>query len=203
VTWNTVPALENSMRTTSLLVPLLLSLAAAFLALNGSVVMAPAHLSLYFATLEAPIGLVMLAVLAAVVFAFVSDLAIGQSTSLPASRRHAKELEAQRDLADQAEASRFTALRALMLAELERLASRVSQAQDALRTEIRDNANAIAATIADHRAVDRKDGRESRQPAVTLCAARADAVTPRNICQPYLCQCSCTMPHNTQCPPIL
>jgi uncharacterized integral membrane protein len=129
------------MRTTSLLVLLVLSLAAAFLALNGSVVMAPAHLSLFFATLEAPTGLVMLAILAAVLFAFVSDLAIGQSTSLLASRRHANELQAQGALADQAEASRFTELRALMLAKLERLANRVSQAQNALRTETKAAAN--------------------------------------------------------------
>jgi uncharacterized integral membrane protein len=98
VTWNTVPPLENSMRTTSLLVLLVLSLAAAFLTLNWSVAMAPAHLSLFFTTLEAPIGLVMLAILAAIVFAFVSCLAIGQSTSLLASRRHAKELQARRAL---------------------------------------------------------------------------------------------------------
>jgi predicted membrane protein len=124
-----------------LLVLLVLSLAAAFVTLNWSVVMAPAHPSLFFAALEAPIGLVMLAVLAAVLFAFVSYLAIGQSTSLPASRRHAKALQAKRDLADQAEASRFTELRSLMLAELERLANRVSQAQNALRTETKLAAN--------------------------------------------------------------
>jgi predicted membrane protein len=157
-----------------LLVLLVLSLAAAFLTLNWSVVMAPAHLSLFFTTLEAPIGLVMLAILAAVVFAFVSYLAIGQSTSLLASRRHAKALQAQRDLADQAEASRFTELRAVMIAELERLANRVSQEQDALRTEIRDNANAIAATIGELDQRLQSQAREIIAPSTAKAAANLD-----------------------------
>ena len=98
---------------------------------------------------EAPVGLVMLGVVVLVVLAFGAYLVVWQSAILLESRRQTKELQAQRTLADQAEASRFTELRVIVHDELERLADRMTQALDALRAEIRDHANSLAATIAE------------------------------------------------------
>ena len=60
--------------------------------------------------------------------------------SLMESRRQTKELQAQRDLADKAEASRFTELRTELMARLDRL-------QTDSRTAIEQNANSVAAQI--------------------------------------------------------
>ena len=69
--------------------------------------MKPTHLSLIVADVQAPLGLVMLGLLAGVSCMFVLMIAYIQGTVLVETRRHAKELAAQRELADKAEASRF------------------------------------------------------------------------------------------------
>nr|MDQ2735046.1 LapA family protein [Pseudomonadota bacterium] len=74
-------------------------------------------------------------------------MALWQGTILAESRRHAKELQGQRLLAEQAEASRFTELRAAFQEEMTRLTERLTVAHEALRTEIRDNANSLAAAL--------------------------------------------------------
>lgn len=135
------------MRTRTLLVVLVLLLIVAFLAINWSVFAASAKVSFVFTTIEVPIGLVMLGILALIALTFGIYSAVSWSAILLEFRRQAKELTAQRTLADQAEASRFTELRAVMHEELERLADRMSQIHDAFRTEIRDNTNSLAATI--------------------------------------------------------
>jgi uncharacterized integral membrane protein len=94
---------------------------ALFAALNWRVIVAPTTLSLGFAEVQAPLGLVLLVVLAVVSALFLFYLVYLQSTVLLEHRRHARELEAQRGLADQAEASRFTELRTLLEARLDQL----------------------------------------------------------------------------------
>jgi len=94
---------------------------ALFAALNWRVIIAPTTLSLGFAEVQAPLGLVLLVVLAVVCALFLFYLVYLQSTVLLEHRRHARELEAQRELADQAEASRFTELRTLLEARLDQL----------------------------------------------------------------------------------
>jgi hypothetical protein len=99
---------------------------ALFAALNWSAFLAPTTLSLGVAQVQAPLGLIMLvltAVLAALFLAYVVYL---QSTVLLEARRHAKELQAQRELADQAEVSRFTELRAYLDARLSELENSLS-----------------------------------------------------------------------------
>jgi uncharacterized integral membrane protein len=135
------------MRTRTLLVVLVLLLIVAFLAINWSVFAASAKVSFVFTSIEVPIGLVMLAILTLIALTFGIYSAVSWSAILLEFRRQAKELTAQRTLADQAEASRFTELRAVMHDELERLADRMAQMHDTLRTEIRDNTNSLAATI--------------------------------------------------------
>jgi uncharacterized integral membrane protein len=60
---------------------------------------------------QAPLGLVMLGLLALTLAFFLISSAAQASRYLMEYRRHAKALEAQRELADKAEASRFTDLR--------------------------------------------------------------------------------------------
>ena len=135
------------MRTRTLLVVLALLLIVAFVAINWSVFAASTKVSFVFTSVEVPTGLVMLGILALIVLTFGIYSAVSWSAILLEFRRQAKELTAQRTLADQAEASRFTELRAVMHDELEHLADRMTQMHDTFRTEIRDNANSLAATI--------------------------------------------------------
>ncbi len=135
------------MRTRTLLIVLVLLLIAVFLVLNWSLFTAPAKINFVFASVEAPIGLVMFGILALIALVFGIYSAVSWSAILLEYRRQAKELTAQRTLADQAEGSRYTELRNAMHDELEHLADRMVQIHDTLRTEIRDNANSIAATI--------------------------------------------------------
>jgi uncharacterized integral membrane protein len=135
------------MRTRTLLVVLVLLLIAAFLAINWSVFAASAKVSFVVTSVEVPIGLVMLGILTLIALTFGIYSAVSWSAILLEFRRQAKELTAQRTLADQAEASRFTDLRAVMHDELERLADRMAQMHDTFCAEIRDNANSLAATI--------------------------------------------------------
>lgn len=97
------------------LVLLLIVLAiGALAALNWPTLIAPATVSLGVTTVEAPLGLIMLALtalLGAFCLAYVLTL---QGSVLMETRRHAKEMAAQRELADRAEASRFTELRVFL-----------------------------------------------------------------------------------------
>jgi uncharacterized integral membrane protein len=124
----------------TLLLLLFIALVAGFAALNWTAFTTPVPLSLGVTTVEAPLGLAMLALVVVVALAFLGYVALFQGRLLLETRRHAKELQAQRLLADQAEASRFTELRALLQAEVVRL-------EGALRGEIRDSANSLAAMI--------------------------------------------------------
>lgn len=135
------------MRARTLVVLLMIALIAGFAALNWGVFVTPTALSLGFMSVQAPLGLVMLALLVLLVLAFAIYMALWQTTVLAETRAHAKELHAQRQLADQAEASRFTELRTALQAEFATLGERLSKAQDALRQEMRDSSNSLAAMI--------------------------------------------------------
>ncbi len=135
------------MRTRSLLIVIVMLLIGAFVALNWPVIMAKAKFNLLVTTVAAPVGMIMLVMVILIVLTFVIYMAVWRSAVLRESRRQAKELQAQRELAERAEASRYTELRGLLHQEFARLDARIAQFGDALRGEIRDNANSIAATI--------------------------------------------------------
>ena len=67
---------------------------------------------------EAPLGLIMLAALGVTLLVFLLSSAMQESRFLLESNRHARSLQAQRDLAEKAEASRFTELRQQLDAHL-------------------------------------------------------------------------------------
>ena len=89
-----------------------LALVAVFAVLNWSAFVAPTTLSFGVAQVQAPLGLIMLGLLAVLTALFLIYVVYLQTTVLFDWRRREKELQASRDLADQAEASRFTELRA-------------------------------------------------------------------------------------------
>ena len=124
-------------------------LVAVFVAINWSAFVMPTTLSLAFTSIEAPLGIVMLGVLVLFSLGVAVYMALWQGRMLFDLRRHTKELHEQRALADQAEASRFTELRGVVHAEIERLATQLVMNQAALEKEIREQSNAISADVAE------------------------------------------------------
>ncbi|MHB8108871.1 MAG: LapA family protein [Syntrophorhabdaceae bacterium] len=131
---------------------------AAFAALNWSAFTASATLSLGFATIQAPLGLIMLGLLVFLTGLFLVFVVYLQTSVLLEARRHARELQTNRELADQAEASRFTELRGFLDTELKRQAglgmdagtamlSRLDQLDHDLRSTIEESVNTLSAYI--------------------------------------------------------
>ena len=120
------------MRIRTLLLAVLVLAVVLFAALNWVTFTTPTALSLGVTTVQAPLGLIMLCLLAAATALFLAWVIYLQGSVLLETRRQAKELQAQRDLADKAEASRFTELRQFMSAEL----ARVTQASSEMRSNL-------------------------------------------------------------------
>src|SRR3569832_188448 len=80
-------------------------------ALNWPEFTRPEPLSFGVLTATVPIGLTMLVLMAIVLTVFLVSTAIQESRYLLDHRRHSRALQAQRELAENAEASRFTDLR--------------------------------------------------------------------------------------------
>ena len=86
-------------------------LVAGFAGLNWSEFVRPTPLSVGLFVMDAPLGLILLSVLTITLLAFLASSIHMQTVNLLDTRQHSKELHAQRELADKAEASRFTDLR--------------------------------------------------------------------------------------------
>ncbi|HEY0855622.1 MAG TPA: LapA family protein [Albitalea sp.] len=135
------------MRLRTVFAILAIGLLAAFAALNWQAFTTPTRLDLMFAAVDAPLGLVMLVLLGLVTLVFAVNMAVWQGTILMESRRNAKELAQQRALADQAEASRFSELRAALRDEVQLLDQRMSDVQEAVRADLRESTNSLASMI--------------------------------------------------------
>ena len=119
---------------------IVLLLVGLFALLNWDAFTASATLNLGVTTVQAPLGLIMLGLVAVLCVLFTAWAISMQAATLMESRRQTRELQAQRDLADRAEASRFTELRSELMARLDRL-----QIESQLAAE--QNANAVAAQL--------------------------------------------------------
>ena len=124
---------------TLLLVAVIL-LIAGFVALNFEAIVQPTSLNLGFSEIQAPLGLVMLGMVVAVLVVFLLALVYFQTSHLMEVRRITREASEQRQLADKAEASRFTELREFLRTEMQATAARdaelsnqLMQKMDALR----------------------------------------------------------------------
>lgn len=124
------------MRTLYLLLLLVAAVLAAVTILNWEAFVTPTELSLGFAQVALPLGLTLLSLLVLLTVIFLVHAVYLQGTVLLDTRRHTKELQANRELADKAEASRFTALREFIAAELATQAARQAEAQQALMARI-------------------------------------------------------------------
>ena len=106
------------MRARLLFLVVAILLVAGFAALNWSEFIRPTTLSFGVGVIDAPLGLVILGVLGVSLLSFLIASAVQESRYLMESGRHARTLQAQRDLAEKAEASRFTDLRQQLDAHL-------------------------------------------------------------------------------------
>jgi uncharacterized integral membrane protein len=144
----------------AVLLLLIFALLAIFVVVNWPAFTTPATLSLLVGTVEAPLGIVMLMLTGALALVFLAYAFYLQTSVLLETRRMTRELAAQRQLADQAEASRFTELRTALDARFERLEAAArggatqdgvagARARDELRDTIEHAVNGLAAQIAE------------------------------------------------------
>ena len=119
-----------SIRTVALI--LVLAALAVFVVVNWSAFTTPTSLSLLVGSIDAPLGLLMLMVTAVLGVVFLAYVVWLQTSVLLESRRINRELAAQRQLADQAEASRFTELRAHIDQAVNGLAAQLAELDDRL-----------------------------------------------------------------------
>lgn len=137
---------------------LVLGVIAAFAAVNWNSFMTPMNLSLLFTAVQAPLGLIMLGFTALLTALFLLFIAYLQASVLLDTRRHTREMQAQRALADQAEASRITELHKFLEAALLKLAEQIGESRTAvesridrferdLRSDIEQAGNTLAAYI--------------------------------------------------------
>lgn len=108
-------------------------------------------MSLGFTSVEAPLGLIMLALTALMAIIFIAYVIAMQGTWLLESRAHAKEIHAQRELADKAEASRFTELRAVLESQHQEgqrlLLERLQTLESHLHARAQESDNSTAAYV--------------------------------------------------------
>lgn len=131
---------------------------AALALFNWPALSALSSVSLGVTQVQAPLGLLLLGFTAALGLLFFVHAVVQQARAGAEARRHTKEMSAQRDLADRAEASRFSELRAFLDAELRRLdtqagaqraatAARIDTLEAALRAKVDEATRTLSAYI--------------------------------------------------------
>lgn len=145
-----------NLRTLQLL--LLVAAIAIFTLVNWSAFTTPTTLSLVFGTVQAPLGLIMLVLTGLLAALFLVYIVYQQAGLIVETRRASRDMAAQRELADKAEASRFTELQAFLTSELRTLETRIAGAQaensrrvgaceQALATRLTEATNGLAAHL--------------------------------------------------------
>ncbi len=146
------------MKLRTILLVLFILFIAGFVALNFEQVLQPTALNFGFTQVQAPMGLVLLGMLALVLVVFLTALVYYQTVHLMEVRRITREAADQRVLADKAEASRFTELRQYLQTELtstvarerdlsDKLHMKMDQVQAALTQVIEQTGNGLSATV--------------------------------------------------------
>ena len=118
-----------------------------FALLNWPEITRPTEINLGWQTVTAPMGLVLLGLLLLAGVVFLAISASSHTRHLVETRQHAKALQAQRDLADRAEASRFTDLRQQIETHLresrQREATHATELDQSLGRHIRELRNQL------------------------------------------------------------
>lgn len=135
------------MRIRTILLVLAILMVSAFVALNMDEFSRISPLSLGFTTIQVSLGLVMLVLLASATVIFLASALYMQSTNLLEMRKHTKELNSQRELADKAEASRFTELQNFLATQAATQQQRQSAADAALAESFARQQQALLARI--------------------------------------------------------
>jgi uncharacterized integral membrane protein len=147
-----------SIRPRTLVVLPLLVLIGAFAALNWGVFTASTTLNILIARVEAPLGLVMLGVVAVLTALYALFTLSVEASALLETRRYARQLEVQRKLAADAEGSRFQELRNYLEGQLAALRAvpgatprdviaRLELTETTLKGELERVGNTLAAYI--------------------------------------------------------
>jgi hypothetical protein len=168
------------MRTRSIVLIVAILLVAAFAALNWGEMVRPTVLSFGLFVSEAPLGAILLGLLAVTLVLFLASTAAMKTQSLMDYRAHQKTLEAQRELADKAEASRFVDLRQHMDTQLRELRERDAisageleksrmEAQREIRTQLEQINRTLAARLNEMES--RLDARLGGAPVTTVRTA--------------------------------
>lgn len=131
-----------------------LFLLAVFTLANWSVLTAPTLLSFVAFHVEGPLGVILLGVTLVLVALFVLYALMLRTNMLMESRRHNQELQAQRKLAESAEASRLSELRTQITDEFAQMRDAVGQAdvrlervEQSMRQSMNEAANGLAALV--------------------------------------------------------
>jgi DNA anti-recombination protein RmuC len=128
----------------NVLIGIVAVLALLFLILNWGTLI---PISFGFARVTAPLGLVLLALLLLLAAVFFGLLLTLQLRLAAAHRRHSAELRSHRELADNAEASRYTELRQYLQQQLDALSEAQRLAEQRLHAEIQTTSNTLSACI--------------------------------------------------------
>jgi hypothetical protein len=143
------------MRLRTLLIIIATALMAGFALLNWQAFTQPASLNLGWQVVNAPLGLVMLGLLALATVIYLIASAASHTRGLMDARQHQRALQAQRDLAERAEASRFTDLRTQLETHLRetrqrdtQAASDVSHALERIQRDLRNQGEQLQRVLA-------------------------------------------------------
>lgn len=140
------PELTMNLRTSLLLVTVIAIAGLAIL--NWGAMTAPSPVSLGVTTIEAPLGAVMLGLTALMAVFFVAYVVMLQGSALLETRRHTKEMQVQRELADKAEASRFTEMRIFLENQSQQTHKALMERLEALESRLMARANETDNTTA-------------------------------------------------------
>lgn len=149
-----------------------LVLMAGIVALNWTALLTQATLSIGIASVSAPVGLLLLGFVILLTALFLVIVLYMQTAIFREGRQHARELQAQRDLAEQAEASRLAELRQYLEAESQRgalrdeefktaLLARLDRLEAELRAAVENSGNTMGAYIGElEQRLEQRAGRE-------------------------------------------
>ena len=132
-------------------IAIIVALIAILAAFNWNALVTPSAVSIGVTEIQAPLGVLMLALTILLSVFFIAYVLWLQSSVLMEARRHSKEMQAQRDLADKAEASRFTELRSVLEAlharDKEDLIARLDVLEAHLVSRAQESDNSTAAYV--------------------------------------------------------
>ncbi|MBU0982403.1 MAG: hypothetical protein KKA42_00920 [candidate division Zixibacteria bacterium] len=146
------------MRIVIFIIAVVLLLLALFTVANWSVLTASTPLSFLLFSVEGPLGVILLAVLFGLVLLMTGYAFLLRTSWLVESRRVNRQLDEQRELAQQAEKSRVAALQEMIEREFRELRTtietstttsvdRISTAEQKLASSIEEAANGITANL--------------------------------------------------------